>query len=188
MRKLLISLLALALLFIPSPSRAQEEKPRELFSKAYALFSQGDARLAEELFLRTLDKAFILEDYSLYYLGLIAAKSENISSARQYFSQLQQKFPDSLWTPNAGLQLAKAAIAEKNYAEAIELCRKLRSQRSKSEISDDAAYILGQALEALGDLKQAHATYQELRRASPLSSPAAAARKAAAALREKSSE
>jgi soluble lytic murein transglycosylase len=184
MRKLLISLLALALLFIPSPSRAQEENPRDIFLKAYHLFVKGESRLAEELLLRTLDKSFVLEDYSFYYLGQIAAKSENISSVRQYFSKLREKFPDSVWAPNAGIELAKFALAEKNYAGAIELCRKLRSQRPKGEISDGAAYLLGQAHEALGDMKQAYATYQELRRASPLSPPAAAARKAAVALRE----
>lgn len=186
MRKLLISLLALALLFVLSPSHAQEEKPRDVFLKAYNLFAKGESRPAEELLLRTLDKAFTLEDYSLYHLGLIAAKSENISSARQYFSKLQRKFPDSIWTQPAGLELARLAIAEKSYAEAIELCRELRSQRSKNEISDEAAYLLGRAHEALGDAKRAYSTYQELRRASPLSSPAAAARKAVAALREKS--
>jgi soluble lytic murein transglycosylase len=186
MRRLLTFLLALALLLVPSPSHTQEEKDRDVFLKAYHFFARGELRPAEELFLRTLDRAFILEDYSIYYLGLIAVKSENIPSARQKFSKLQQKFPDSLWTPYAGIELVKFALAEKNYAEAIDLCRKLRSQTSKREISDEAAYFLGQAHEALGDLKSAYAAYQELRRASPLSSPAAAARKAVAALREKS--
>ncbi|HEY2987314.1 MAG TPA: tetratricopeptide repeat protein [Candidatus Binatia bacterium] len=185
MRKLLISLLALALLFAPSPSRAQEDKPRDVFLKAYGLFAKGDSRPAEELFLRTLDKAFLLEDYSLYYLGLIAAKTGNSQVARQHFSQLQQKFPDSVWAPHAGLQLVKAAMAEKNYVQAIELCRTLRSQRAKKEISDEATYLLGQAREAAGDWKQSYDAYQELRHASPLSPFDAAARKAVAGLREK---
>jgi soluble lytic murein transglycosylase len=186
MQRRAIILLVLVELFLHSPVYSQEPNPREHFSRAYALFSKADERAAQDLFLRTLDKAFILEDYSLYYLGLIAARSENISPARQYFSQLQQKFPDSLWTPYAALELVKFALADKNYAEAIELCRKLRAQSSKKAISDDAAYLLGQAHEALGDHKSAYATYQELRSASPLSAPAAAARKAVAALRDKS--
>ncbi len=188
MRKLSALFLALGLFLLPHPIRAQEDKPHELFSKAYALFSRGDARIAEELFLRTVERSFVLEDYSLYYLGLIAAKAGDFSAARQRFSQLQQKFPDSVWAPHAGLQLAKSALSEKNYSEAIELCRNLRTQRAKKEVSDEATYLLGQAQEASGDAKQAYSTYQELRRASPLSSPAASARKAVAALREKFSD
>jgi soluble lytic murein transglycosylase len=185
MRKLSALFLALGLLLLPHPIRAQEEKTRELFSQAYALFTRGDARIAEELFLRTVDRGFVLEDYSLYFLGMIAAKAGDFQSARQRFSQLRRIFPDSVWAPHAGLQLAKSALAENNYAEAIELCRTLRAQRAKKEVADEAAYILGQAQEASDDTKQAYSAYQELRRASPLSAPAASARKAVAALREK---
>jgi soluble lytic murein transglycosylase len=185
MRKLSALFLALGLLLLPHPSRAQEDKPRELFSRAYALLAHGDGRSAEELFLRTVDRGFVLEDYSLYFLGMIAAKAGDFQAARQRFLQLRRKFPDSVWAPHAGLQLAKSALSEKKYAEAIELCRTLRAQRANKEIADEATYILGQAQEASDDAKQAYSAYQELRRASPLSSPAASARKAVAALREK---
>jgi soluble lytic murein transglycosylase len=186
MRKSPTLLLVLALLLAPVATHSQDERSRELFSKAYALFSQGDLRLAEELLLRTVDRGFQLEDYSLHYLGLIAVKGGNLDAARQYFSQLQKKFPDSIWAPHADLQLAKFALAEKNYPRAVELCRSLRARRTIKEISDEAGYLLAQAQEAAGDSKQAYAAYQELRRGSPLSSWDTPARKAVAALREKS--
>jgi peptidoglycan lytic transglycosylase len=188
MRRPLTFFLTLALLLGAAQIHSQELNPRELFTRAYALFSNGDSRLAEELFLRTLDRGFVLEDYSLHHLGLIAVKGGNLDAARQYFSKLQQKFPDSVWVPHADLQLAKFALAEKNYPRAVELCRGLRARRAIREISDEAGYLLGQALEGAGDSRAAYAAYQELRRASPLSPWDAPARKAAAALREKSPE
>jgi soluble lytic murein transglycosylase len=186
MQKLSALLLAVVWFLFSSPIHAQEQSPREQFARAYGLFSQGYLRPAEELLLRTVDRGFLLEDYSLQYLGLIAVKGGNLDAPRQYFSQLQKKFPDSIWAPHADLQLAKFALAENNYPRAVELCRSLRARRSPKEISDEAGYLLAQAYEAAGDSKQAYAAYQELRRGSPLSSWDAPARKAVAALREKS--
>jgi soluble lytic murein transglycosylase len=185
MQNVVAAWLALALLLVPCRIHAQEEKSRDLFAKAYVFFSQGDSRPAEELFLRTVDHGFILEDYSLHYLGLLAVKGGDLDAARQYFSRLQLKFPESVWAADADLQLAKFALAEKNYARAAELFRNLRARRAIREIADEAAYLLGQALEAAGDSKPAYAAYQDLRRASPLSAWDAPARKAVAALREK---
>jgi len=177
--------LALALFLISSAVHSQEQSPRELFSKAYVLFSADDTRPAEELFLRTLDRGFILEDYSLYFLARIATKAGNAQAARQYYAQLQQKFPDSLWLADADLQLARLAVAEKNYSRAIELCRALRGLRAKREIADEAVYLLALSYEGVGDWKQSYTAYQELRRAAPLSSWDTPARKAVAGLRDK---
>src|SRR5258706_2121145 len=188
MSKLTAILLAVVCFLVPSLSCSQEQNPCELFAKAYALFSQGDSGLAEELLLRTLERNFILEDYSLHYLALIAVKSANLTAARQYYSQLRLKFPDSVWLAHADLQLAKLALAERNYARAAELARGLRGQRARREIAEEAGYLLGQALEGAGDSKQAYAAYQELRRAAALSTWDVSARNAVAALREKSPE
>ena len=177
--------LALALILLSHAVHSQEPSPRELFSKAYALFSSDDPQRAEEPFLRTLDRGFILEDYSLHFLALIAAKADNAQAARQYYSQLQLKFPDSVWVADAQLQLAKFAVAEKNYAKAVELCRAVRALRAKKDIAEEAAYLLALAYEGAGDWKQSFTAYQELRRTAPLSAWDAPARKAVATLREK---
>src|SRR5262249_10517837 len=52
-------------------------------------------------------------------------------------------------------------------------------------IADEAGYLLALAYEGAGDWKQSYSAYQELRRAAPLSSWDAPARKAVAALRDK---
>src|SRR5689334_4419729 len=177
--------LALAVILISSAVHSQEQSPRDLFSKAYALFTADDLRPAEELFLRTLDRGYVLEDYSLHFLAVIAAKNGNAQAARQYYAQLQQKFPDSVWVTDADLQLARFALAEKNYPKTAELARALRAGRAKKDIADEATYLLALAQEGAGDWKQSYAAYQELRRSAPLSSWDAPARKAVAALREK---
>jgi soluble lytic murein transglycosylase len=185
MRKQPTFWLAVFVLFLSSTSHSQEPTARELFAKGYSLYSAGDARQAEELLLRTLDRGFLLEDYSLHFLAQIAAGGGNQQAARQYYAQVQQKFPESIWLPHADLQLAKFALADKNYAKAIELGRALRSLRAKREIAEEAAYLLAQAYEGNGDWKQAYGGYQELRRSAPLSAWDAPARKSVGALRDK---
>src|SRR5262249_53881109 len=187
MQQTLLLTVLLLLFYSPihshTPCHSQEPAARDLCPNASSLYAAGDGRQAEELFLRTLDRGFILEDYSLYFLAQIAANG-NPQAARQYYGQLQLKFSESIWLPYADLQLAKFALADKNYAKAIELGRALRSLRAKREIADEAAYLLAQAYEGNGDSKQAHSGYQELRRSAPLSTWDAPARKAVTALRD----
>ena len=182
-RGLTYSLLILWLIFCRE-ARSQEIDTQELFSKAYSLFSKGDLPQAEELFRKTLDDKFLLKDYSLYFLGVIAFSQGNLASGRNYFSQLGQKFPQSVWSGHADLQLAKLSLAEKNYQQALAELRALRNRRLGKEILAEAHYLLGQLHETLGELKAAYSVYRELRRASPLSPWAALARKEARRLRE----
>src|SRR3954468_2019598 len=133
------------LLLVSSPIHSQEQSPRELFSRAYALSASGQADPAEVLFLRTLERRFVLEDYSLHFVALIAAKHGNVQSPRQYYAALQQRLPDSVWLPHADLQLAKFSLEEKNYARTAEICRGLRALRPKKEIADEAGYLLALA-------------------------------------------
>lgn len=177
--------LALGVFLISSTVHSQEQSPRDHFSKAYALFAADDLRPAEELFLRTLDRGYVLEDYSLHFLAVIAARNGNAQAARQYYAQLQQKFPDSVWVSDADLQLARFALAEKNYPRTVEISRALRAGRAKKDVADEANYLLALAQEGAGDWKQSYSAYQELRRSAPLSSWDAPARQAVAALRDK---
>src|ERR1043165_6490311 len=117
MRKQPILWFAVLVLLDSCTSHSQEPTARELFAKGYTLYSAGDARQAEELLLRTLDRGFILEDYSLHFLAQIAATGGNPPAARRYYGQLQQKFSESICLPQADLQLAKFALADKNNAK-----------------------------------------------------------------------
>jgi soluble lytic murein transglycosylase len=188
MRRLLTLFLFFSLLCLSSPLYPQDEEPRELFSKAYSLFSQGDVVQAEPLFIRTLDRDFSLEDYSLYFLGQIQISRAYWGSARYYFSQLKEKFPQSIWLAQADLQLAKVSLGEKDYLRASGELRALQGRSIKREIAEQAAYLLGQAYEMQGDLKKGYATYQDLRQSSPLSRWATQARRETRRLREEQPE
>ena len=185
MRQVWTFLLALAWPCWASSLAAEEIAPRELFSTAYALFSQNKGAEAEALFLKTLDRGYPLEDYSLYYLAQLALARQDRDSAKRHIARLQQNFPQSIWRPQATLDLAKLSLAETNYAQAIEQLRALRALQAKGEILDEASYLLGQAYSITGEFKQSYSTYQELRGSSPLSRWGAAVRKEVAALREK---
>jgi soluble lytic murein transglycosylase len=173
---------------LPLQLHSQDQETREVFSRAYALYSQGKQAEAESLFAQTRDRGFPLEDYSLHFLGLIRLSDKDWANGRSYFSHLKQKFPQSIWSSQADLQLARISLEEKDYQRAIGELRALQTSSGKKEIAEYASYLLGQAYEMQGELKRAHAAYQELRQSSPLSRWAAQARREIRRLREQQPE
>ncbi len=176
----------LVFMALPQAVLGQPAGPREDFAEAYALYVSGRGGEAKELFRKTINADFRLADYSLYYLAVIAFNETSWDQARQRLSQLQQRFPQSLWSSRAALLKAKIETAEKQYAQAGEILRRLRAEKStKREIADEALYLQAQIREAQGEPKRAFALYDDLRNVSPNSPWTAAARKAQARLREK---
>ena len=174
------------LLAWPQRGYCQTSAPAEAFAQAYSLYSDGKFSEAKELFQKTLDTDFRLADYSLYYLAFIAFKETDWEPARRRLAQLQQRFPQSLWSQPAALLKAKIDMAENKYAQARDTLRQLRTAKSvKSDSTDEALFLQGQIHEAQGELRRAHALYDDLRNGSPLSRWTSAARKAQARLREK---
>lgn len=177
MTKKALPLFLFFLLLLPHPLFSQEGEPRDLFSQAYALFAKGELAQAEGLFLKTLERGYTLEDYNFYFLGLISFRGEDWPKARRYFSELRKSFPHSVWSDRAGLYLAKISVAEKNYQQAMEELQTLGEQTTpKDGVAEEARYLLGQIHELQGEPSQALSLYQQLRRASPLSSWAAKAK------------
>ena len=104
-----------------------------------------------------LENGYRLADYSLYYLAFIAFKESNWEQSRRYLLQLQQRFPQSVWQARATLQRAKLDQAEKKFAQADEILRQLRTDKSvPREIADEASYLIAQNQEAIGDLPRAY--------------------------------
>ncbi len=176
MKKVRILFLALALLSPSHPLYPQVEESRGLFSKAYALFSAGDFSQAEDLFLRTLGLDYLLIDYSLYYLGQISLTRGSSETARGFFTLLKNRFPQSIWAPQAYLQLAKISLAEKDYSRALGELRALQARKNKRAVANEILYLQAQAYDLQGEFQEAYSLYQELRRTSPLSSWATKAR------------
>jgi soluble lytic murein transglycosylase len=180
---------SLALIFIFAASSfatKTEANPRENFAQAYALYSSGSFAQAKELFQLASDPDFPLADYSLYYLASISHNEGNFDLSREFLNQLRSRYPQSIWVYPADLQQAKINLAEKKYAEAVELLRSLRAEKGLSpEIADEAIFLQAQAQEAMGDFNQAHRVYLELRSLFPRSRWTAPARSAVRRLREK---
>jgi soluble lytic murein transglycosylase len=154
----------------PRGATAQDTDLRESFGKAYSLYSQRNYAAAKEAFQKTLDGRFRLADYSLYYLAMIAFNEQNWDLSRQRLIQLRRGYPQSIWFHAAALQWAKIDIAEKNFSQAAERLRRLRSEKSvKNEIGEEALYLLAQSQEAQGNPTRAYALYQQLRNQYPRS-------------------
>jgi soluble lytic murein transglycosylase len=182
----LLGLLVVAKLGVACPLFAQDLDNRENFATAYALYSQGNLSQAKELFSKARDSKFRLADYSLYYLAMIASTESKWDESRHLLAQLRRRYPQSIWYYPAGLQWAKIDIAEKRYAQAAETLQALRSAKGvKTEIIEEAAYLVAQTQEAQENYAQAYALYLELRDQFPGSRWAASARKDQARLRNK---
>lgn len=178
-------LIALAVGAFPKLLFSQTSDQNELFAKAYALYTSGKSAEAKELFERALNTKSPLGDYSLYYLAAINFDGSNWDQTRQRLAQLRQQFPQSIWIHPAALIRAKIAIAEKQYAQATEILRRLRAEKSaKREVTDEALYLQAQIQEAQGDARRADSLYNELRDLSPDSRWTPVARKAQSRLRE----
>ncbi|MBM4299419.1 MAG: tetratricopeptide repeat protein, partial [Deltaproteobacteria bacterium] len=178
-----------ALIVGPQKSLAQANDSREIFGKAYQLYSSGKPAQAKELFQQSIDTTHPLADYSLYYLARIAVDEADRDPARKYVEQLRQRYRQSVWYHAATLLRAKLDIAEKKFAAAGESLRQLRADKSvPRELANEAHYLQAQLHEAQGtpaETGRAFALYRELRNAAPDSRWAAAARKDQARLRGK---
>jgi peptidoglycan lytic transglycosylase len=173
------------LITLSQPGYSQPDDPRETFRNAYALYSSGKSAEAKELFRKSLNGDFRLADYSLYYLAVIAFNEANWDLSRRRLSQLKQRFPQSLWSQPATLLGAKIDLAEKKYAQADDILRRLRTEKSaKREVLDEALYLQAQIREAQGEPRRAYSLYDDLRNTSPTSRWTAAARKAQSRLRD----
>jgi len=160
--------------------------PRENFAQGYALYSSGSFTQAKEPFQLASDPDFPLADYSLYYLALIYDREGNFELSREFLSQLRNRYPQSIWVYPAELQRAKINLAEKKYAQAIDVLRSLRAEKGVgAEIVDEAIFLQAQAQEAMADFDQAHRLYSELRSLFPRSRWTAPARSALKRLRER---
>ena len=170
----------------PSAIRSQEPDLRQSFQTAYSLYSSGATAQAKELFQRSLNAAYPLADYTLYYLALIAFEGSDWQSSRELLVRLRKEYPQSIWFARAQLQSIKIDIAEKSYPQAIASLRSLRSEKNlKPEIADEALHVEAQSHEIQGDVSQAYSLFQELRTRSPRSRWSAAARREVGRLREK---
>jgi len=184
MNKVLVLLFHLFWLTHPGLIDSATEPPRDPFSKAFVLFEQGKLTEAEPLFRKSLDQKTILEDYNLYFLGVISFSQDSFDQARDYFGRLKNDFPRSVWLHDTNFHLAKISLKEGAPHQAIGLLTSLGSRRIGEPLFTEVLYLLGQTYEKQGDPKRAFESYQRLRATFPLSAWAGRAKKEARKLRE----
>jgi soluble lytic murein transglycosylase len=170
--------LIFALTGFPCVLYSQDSAPRETFAAAYAAYSTGNFAQARELFQKAQESQYLLADYSLHYLALIAFNEKNWDLSRQLSAELRERYPNSVWFHQTELLRAKIDLAEQKYSQAIATLRALRAIRGvRNDIASESLHLEAQAYEAQGDLSQAYSLYQELRESFPLSRWTPAAKK-----------
>src|SRR6266508_2413445 len=146
------------------------EKQREIFRLGYRFLQEKNRDGARVFFARALEVYPLLADYSLYYLGLLSREAGQPTEARASFLRLLADHPESIWAGHAALEVATLALAEGNWAEAVQYAQQARASRVALEpVRHEAALVLAQAREGQGDKVEAYSLYQELRRTTPRS-------------------
>ena len=184
MNKVLVLLFHLFWLTHPGLIDSAASPPQDPFSRAYALLEQEKLTEAEPLFRESLEQKNILEDYNLYFLGLISFSLDSFDQARDYFERLKNNFPRSVWLHDTNFQLAKIALKEGKPNQAIALLSSLGSKRVGEPLFTEALFLLGQTYEQQGNPKPAFQSYQRLRATFPLSQWAGKAKEEARKLRK----
>ncbi len=185
MNKVLVLLVHLFWLTHPGLIDSAAGPPQDPFSRAYTLLEQEKHTEAEPLFRESLEQKNILEDYNLYFLGLISFSLDSFDQARDYFERLKNNFPRSVWLHDTNFHLAKITLKEGTPNQAIALLNSLGSKRVGEQLFTEALYLLGQTYEQQGNPKPAFQSYQRLRATFPLSPWAGKAKEEARKLRKK---
>jgi soluble lytic murein transglycosylase len=146
------------------------EKQREIFRQGYRFLQEKNHEGARVFLSRALEVYPPLADYSLYYLGTLNRDEGQTAEARTLFRRLLAEHPESIWAGPAALELAKLAVTENDWSEAVRQAEQARtSHEALAPVRQEAALVLAQAREGQGDAADAYSLYQELRRTAPRS-------------------
>jgi soluble lytic murein transglycosylase len=164
-----LTLALLAPFCLPSSTESSEEKRISRFLAGYRLFSQGAHAEAVAPFRETLDKDFLLADYSLYFLGLASLKQGDSGAAENYFNRLTMDFPSSVWVSRALLEIARIALTQGDYQRSLDQLRAARARDDVGEITAEGLWLEAEIDAATNAPDRAYAAYAELRRRFPTS-------------------
>jgi TolA-binding protein len=104
---------------------------------------------AIEMYRRLVDdhKDFERRDAALYRCAHLTRATDPDTAARLY-ARLQSEFPASEYAPEATLQLAERAYAEKQYDPAGELVSRITAGQSSAVVRQQAQYLAGRVAAA----------------------------------------
>jgi soluble lytic murein transglycosylase len=144
------------------------------FLRAYLHYNKSDFAVSAKLFdAEFISQGSVLADYALYYQGRSYREIGELNKATTAFSQLAEKYPDSLLARNAEIAVGEIKLNQLNDAKTT---IKQLSQLAKSK--DAAALLLtAQAYEKLEKNDLAIEFYRKLYYQVPQSSEADLAEK-----------
>ncbi len=138
------------------------EKQREIFRQGYRFLQEKNHEEARVFLSRALEVYPPLTDYSLYYLGTLNRDEGQSAEACMMFRRLLAEQPDSIWAGPAALELAKLAVTENDWSEAVRQAEQARtSHEALAPVRQEAALVLAQAREGQGDAGKAEALAQQ---------------------------
>lgn len=156
------------------PEKTNPAAAVECFRKGIAAFRQGKFGEAVEWIRQSnLDASPAWEEYGRYYLARSLLEMERPSEALEEAGRFLKRFSESPLLDRVKVLEAQALLATGAYGAAQEACQTLVKTQDRAGVR----LLLGQALEAQGDLSAALEQYLRVRRNWPLSPEDRQARK-----------
>lgn len=157
-----------------SPAETGQAAALDRFRKGLAAFRQGRFSEAAEWIRKSgLDTAPSWEEYGRYYLMQSLRQAGRPSEALEEASRFLKRFPESPLLDRVKVVEAEGLVETGAFGAAREACQALLGIRDRAGVR----LLLGQALEAQGDLSAALEQYLRVRRNWPLSPEARQAKK-----------
>jgi TolA-binding protein len=165
---------------------ASPRSAEALYRAARLCEKLGQRPQAMELYARLVKEHadFAQLDAAIYaWAWLARASSQGV--ADELFGRLRRDFPQSEFAPDATLQLAERAFADKKYAEAQQLLAEISKPGTPQAVREPALYLQGRVAAATGDWTAVDAKLAELIADAPAGelAPAAAYLRAEASYR-----
>ena len=138
-------------------------------------YYSGDYRSARDNYARAKAENSSDADYASYRHAVMLGLGGDVSGKIKELSEMESKYPDSKWMPNALLEKALTYEALDQNSKAAEVFDRLASQYPKSVQARKAMINLALTYSKAGKKEQAADTYKEIIRSWPSSEEASLA-------------
>lgn len=161
-------------------TEAKPALPASLRSDAFVrmadcLYYTGDYRSARDSYARAIAEGSSDADYASYRHAVMLGLGGDINAKIKELTELEDKYPDSKWMPNALLEKALTYEALDQNSKAAQAFNRLASEYPKSVQARKAMINLALTYSKAGKMEQAAETYREIIRTWPSSEEASIA-------------
>ena len=161
-------------------TEAKPALPQTLYADALIRLADckyytGDYKGAQKYYKRALDEGTSDADYAMYRHAVMCGLAGDINGKLRELTEMQSRYPDSKWMPNALLEKALTYEALDNSTKAAEAFDELASSYPRSAQARKAMINLAQTYAKSGKMDKATETYKEIIRTWPSSDEASIA-------------